>query len=100
LSHALNLVFFTALAGSGELAARLNTLSSTTFDAQMQVAALVARDNPYLYFDIQTLNDYGHVALEALTAAAARVRDLVEAKDESGFVDLMEAGRRYLENRR
>jgi chorismate mutase/prephenate dehydrogenase len=100
LSHALNLVFFTALAGSGELAARLNTLSSTTFDAQMQVAALVARDNPYLYFDIQTLNDYGHVALEALTDAAARVRRLVDARDEAGFVELMEAGRHYLESRR
>jgi chorismate mutase/prephenate dehydrogenase len=66
----------------------------------MQVAALVARDNPYLYFDIQTLNDYGHVALESLKDAGARVRRLVEAKDEVGFVELMEAGRRYLENRR
>jgi chorismate mutase/prephenate dehydrogenase len=100
LSHALNLVFFTALAGSGELVPRLMKLSSTTFDAQMQVAALVARDNPHLYFDIQSLNDYGHVALEALTEAANRVRALVEAKDETGFVELMEAGRRYLESRR
>ncbi|HEU4619210.1 MAG TPA: bifunctional chorismate mutase/prephenate dehydrogenase [Gammaproteobacteria bacterium] len=100
LSHALNIVFFTALAGSGELVPRLMKLSSTTFDAQVQVAALVARDNPRLYFDIQTLNDYGHVALEALRDAAARVGALVEAKDEAGFVALMEAGRRYFETRR
>ncbi|HEX5418604.1 MAG TPA: bifunctional chorismate mutase/prephenate dehydrogenase [Gammaproteobacteria bacterium] len=100
LSHALNLVFFTALAGSGELVPRLQKLSSTTFDAQMQVAALVARDNPHLYFDIQTLNDYGHTALEALNEAAQRVRSLVEAKDEAGFVALMDAGRRYMESRR
>ncbi len=100
LSHALNLVFFTALAGSGELVPRLQRLSSTTFDAQMQVAGLVARDNPHLYFDIQTLNDYGHIALEALTEAAARVRALVEARDEAGFVALMEAGRAYMESRR
>src|SRR5690606_40658471 len=52
LSHALNIVFFTALANSGELVPRLKQLSSTTFDAQLKVAALVARDNPHLYFEI------------------------------------------------
>ncbi|HEX7079978.1 MAG TPA: prephenate dehydrogenase/arogenate dehydrogenase family protein [Gammaproteobacteria bacterium] len=99
LSHALNLVFFTALANSGELVPRLQKLSSTTFDAQLKVAALVARDNPHLYFDIQTLNEYGGTALKALTEAAATIRRLVETRDEAGFVALMEAGRRYLENR-
>lgn len=100
LSHALNVVFFTALAGSGELVPRLMRLSSTTFDAQMQVATLVARDNPYLYFEIQTLNDYGHTALEALSEATSRLRTQVETKNEAGFVELMQAGRRYLESRR
>ncbi len=99
LSHALNLVFFTALASSGELLPRLQKLSSTTFDAQLRVAALVARDNPRLYFDIQTLNEYGGTALAALTEAAAKVSALVESNDEDGFVALMEAGRRYFETR-
>jgi chorismate mutase/prephenate dehydrogenase len=97
LSHALNLAFFTALANSGELVPRLQRLSSTTFDAQLKVASLVATDNPHLYFEIQTLNEYGMVPLEALRAAAERIRRLVEANDEQGFVELMEAGRRYLE---
>ena len=48
LSHALNLAFFTALAASGELVPRLQTMSSTTFDAQLRVATLVAGDNPHL----------------------------------------------------
>ena len=100
LSHALNLVFFTALANSGELVPRLQRLSSTTFDAQMKVAALVARDNPHLYYDIQTLNEYGGTALEALTEAANTLRRLVETRDQAGFVALMESGRRYLEDRR
>ena len=39
LSHALNIAFFTALAESGEAAPQLATLSSTTFDAQLGVAA-------------------------------------------------------------
>jgi chorismate mutase / prephenate dehydrogenase len=99
LSHALNLAFFTALAASGELVPRLQKMSSTTFDAQLRVASLVARDNPYLYFDIQTLNDFGTASLEALRAATERIQHLVETRDEAGFVELMAAGRRYLETR-
>jgi chorismate mutase/prephenate dehydrogenase len=99
LSHALNLVFFTALAESGELVPRLQKMSSTTFDAQLKVASLVARDNPHLYFEIQALNDYGAASLQALRSAAERIHRLIETGDESGFVELMAAGRRYLENR-
>lgn len=97
LSHALNLAFFTALAASGELVPRLQKMSSTTFDAQLRVASLVARDNPHLYFDIQALNDFGAASLEALRAATERIQRLVESRDEAGFVELMAAGRRYLE---
>ncbi len=99
LSHALNLAFFTALAASGELVPRLQRMSSTTFDAQLTVATLVARDNPHLYFDIQTLNDYGMASLQALRGATERIERLVQSRDEAGFVELMAAGRRYLENR-
>ena len=99
LSHALNLAFFTALAESGELVPRLKTLSSTTFDAQLEVASLVASDNPHLYFEIQALNDYGSDALEALGEATERIRRLVAERDSDGFAALMKAGRRYLESR-
>ena len=63
LSHALNLAFFTALADSGEAVPRLQRMSSTTFDAQLKVASLVATDNPHLYFEIQALNDYGGASI-------------------------------------
>lgn len=99
LSHALNLVFFTALAESGELVPRLKHMSSTTFDAQLKVASLVAYDNPHLYFEIQALNEYGDTSIEALRSAAERVQALIAAGNEQGFVALMEAGRRYLEKR-
>ena len=99
LSHALNLVFFTALAESGELVPRLKTMSSTTFDAQLNVASLVAHDNPHLYFEIQALNEYGYTSLEALCAAADKIRSLIAGRDENGFVALMEAGRQYLAKR-
>jgi chorismate mutase/prephenate dehydrogenase len=100
LSHALNLAFFTALAGSHELVPRLKKMSSTTFDAQLKVASLVARENPHLYFEIQALNEYGSTSLEALRTATERIQELVKESNEDGFVELMEAGRRYLETSR
>lgn len=100
LSHALNIAFFTALAESGEAAPQLAKLSSTTFDAQLLVSGLVAKDNPYLYFEIQKLNRFGLAPLDALCASAERIRQLVSEGDEAGFVDLMRTGRDYLATRR
>jgi chorismate mutase / prephenate dehydrogenase len=99
LSHALNIAFFTALAESGEEAPRLATLSSTTFDAQLGVASKVAAENPDLYFEIQTLNDYGTESLAALLYAVERLRSVVRAHDLDGFRALMTRGRSYLQSR-
>jgi len=100
LSHALSVAFFTALAESGEAAPKLATMSSTTFDAQLLVSAAVARDNPYLYFEIQNLNEFGLQPLEALCESVDRVRRLVANGDEAGFVELMKKGRDYMALRR
>ena len=100
LSHALNIAFFTALAESGEAAPRLAKLSSTTFDAQLDVASRVAQESPELYFEIQSLNDYGSESLEALSKAVERIRAAVLSRDHDVFVALMQRGRDYLEDRR
>ncbi|MCG8423850.1 MAG: prephenate dehydrogenase/arogenate dehydrogenase family protein [Proteobacteria bacterium] len=100
LSHALNIAFFTALAESGETAPKLAELSSTTFDAQLDVAKRVADESPRLYYEIQALNDYGTESLSALLYAVERLRSVVRAGDERGFTALMERGREYLQNRR
>ena len=100
LSHALNIAFFTALAESGEAAPRLARMSSTTFDAQLDVAARVAQDSPELYYEIQSLNDYGAESLEALSQAVERLRTAVLSHDHDTFVALMRRGRDYLEDRR
>jgi chorismate mutase/prephenate dehydrogenase len=100
LSHALNIAFFTALAESGEAAPRLARLSSTTFDAQLDVASRVARDNPDLYYEIQSLNDYGAESLEALSKAVERIRTAVLSQDQAAFVALMRRGHDYLEDRK
>lgn len=99
LSHAVNIAFFTALAESGEAAPRLATLSSTTFDAQLRIAANVAAENPDLYFEIQRLNDYGTESLTALLYAVERLRSLVRAGDRDGFAALMTRGQAYLDRR-
>jgi chorismate mutase/prephenate dehydrogenase len=100
LSHALNIAFFTALAESGEAAPRLARMSSTTFDSQLDVATRVAQESPDLYFEIQSLNDYGAESLEALVKAVERIRTAVLSQDKDAFAALMRQGRDYLEDRR
>ena len=99
LSHAINIAFFTALAESGEAAPRLARLSSTTFDAQLAVASLVAGESPALYFEIQALNQYGGESLAALADAVGRLQAMVAGQDAAGFARLMRRGQAYLQDR-
>ncbi|GAB4567346.1 MAG: bifunctional chorismate mutase/prephenate dehydrogenase [Haliangiales bacterium] len=99
LSHALNIAFFTALAESGESAPALARMSSTTFDAQLDVAARVASESPALYFEIQALNDYGRESLAALLYAVERIRSVILAGDQAGFAAIMGRGAEYLRER-
>jgi chorismate mutase/prephenate dehydrogenase len=99
LSHALNIVFFTALADSGEAAPRLAKLSSTTFDSQLEVASRVAAESPELYFEIQSSNDYGSESLLALQKAVEGLVSTVRTKNAAEFTALMNRGRAYLDVR-
>jgi chorismate mutase/prephenate dehydrogenase len=99
LSHALNIAFFTVLAESGEAAPRLARLSSTTFDAQTEVASRVAAESPELYFEIQSLNEYGGESLLALQQAVERLLAAVRTKDAAAFTALMNRGRAYFDVR-
>jgi len=91
LSHAINIAFFNALLQSGEKAVELAKLSSSTFEAQL--------DNPYLYFEIQSLNAHSPRALMALMNAVTQMAARVLDGDEQGFVDLMEQGKKFLAGR-
>src|SRR5580704_11985889 len=99
LSHALNIAFFTALADSGEAAPRLARLSSTTFDAQLDVASRVSAESPDLYFEIQSLNEYGEESLLALQQAVDRLITAVRSKNAGAFAALMNRGRAYFDVR-
>jgi chorismate mutase/prephenate dehydrogenase len=99
LSHALNIAFFTALAESGEAAPRLAQLSSTTYDAQVDVATKVANENPEMYFEIQNLNEYGRESLLALRESVEQIWQAVSTGNADDFIGLMQRGREYLAGR-
>ena len=75
---------------------RLAEISSTTFASQLEVARRVSNENPHLYYEIQASNDFGHLALDALQAATAALRDCVSRRDEAAFVEMMRAGQEAL----
>ena len=99
LSHLVNIAFFGALAEAGEQAHELARLSSSTFDAQLDIAGRVAEENPYLYFEVQSLNPHSSrtviALLNATTQLAARVLD----GDRDGFIALMQQGKTLLASR-
>jgi chorismate mutase/prephenate dehydrogenase len=96
LSHALSIVFFTALADSGLPAERLAQLSSTTFDRQLAIARGVAGENPDLYFEIQSLNRHGDGVREVLLQAVQTLIHAIENDDVDAFRHLIARGKAYL----
>jgi chorismate mutase/prephenate dehydrogenase len=92
----LNIAFFTALAESGEDAPRLSEVSSTTFARQKALAQAVAAENPRLYFEIQSLNEFGDTALSSLQSSIERLRSVIRGRDEETFVRIMTKGLSYL----
>lgn len=98
LSHAVNIAFLAALAESGEDAAHLKNLSSTTFDAQLEVARRVSQENPHLYFEIQSLNEHGPSVLNGLLSVIERFSASVRDGDEAAFAAMMRQGNQYLES--
>ena len=60
----------------------------------------MAQESPELYYEIQSLNDFGAEPLAALAQAVERIRTAVLSQDHDAFVALMTRGREYLEDRR
>jgi chorismate mutase/prephenate dehydrogenase len=71
-------------------------MSSSTFDAQLDVASRVSAENPDLYFEIQSLNEFGGESLHALSEAVERLCRAVRERDPEAFRTMMLRGRDYL----
>jgi chorismate mutase/prephenate dehydrogenase len=65
----------------------------------LEVAARVAAESPDLYYEIQSLNEYGGESLLALSAAVERLVTAVKTKNAAEFTALMNRGRMYLDVR-
>ena len=99
LSHILNIAFMTVLSESGEAAETLAQLSSTTFDAQLNIAKNVVSENPNLYFEIQKLNNYTPSTLNALSDAVERIVQVVNNNQADAFVNIMQKAQKYMQTR-
>ncbi len=99
LSHVVNIAFMTVLSESGEAADLLSQLSSTTFDAQLNIAGSVSNENPNLYYEIQKLNHYSPTTLNALSDAVQRIIQMIHQNNQAAFVNIMSQARNYMSQR-
>jgi len=96
LSHLVNIAFAGTLAQSHEKVPLLKKISSSTFNAQLNVATQVVSENPHLYYEIQQ----GNVNTEEVSVHFQKVLgELVTAvtqRDEAVFTRHMKAAKQRL----
>ena len=68
----------------------LERISSSTFNAQLKVAAQVVSENPRLYFEIQHGNESTGDVVGRFRGALERLAEAVQSADEEVFVEAME----------
>ena len=100
LSHLVNIAFASALAESGEAVPLLKRISSSTFNAQLQVAAQVVSENPHLYYEIQQGNDKTPKVIAKFRSVLDRLAIAVATEDEETFTMAMESANRHLDAER
>jgi chorismate mutase/prephenate dehydrogenase len=96
LSHLVNIAFAGALAQSGEAVPLLRQISSSTFNAQLEVATNVVSENPRLYYEIQQGNANTEEVSRHFRAVLDELVTAVAEKDEGIFISLMRAARERL----
>jgi chorismate mutase/prephenate dehydrogenase len=96
LSHLVNIAFAGALARSGEAVPLLRKISSSTFNAQLEVATNVVSENPHLYYEIQQGNANSAEVSRHFRAVLDELVGAVAEKDEEIFIRLMHAARERL----
>ncbi|MEM9173505.1 MAG: prephenate dehydrogenase dimerization domain-containing protein, partial [Pseudomonadota bacterium] len=96
LSHATGIAFVDALANSGLPGEALMALSSPTYDALLGLGRTLVHENPELYFEIQSLNDFGSESLSVLRESIGRLAGAVDRNDVHAFVSAMQAGRQFV----
>jgi chorismate mutase/prephenate dehydrogenase len=89
LSHLVNIAFASALAESGEAVPLLRQISSSTFNAQLKVAAQVVSENPHLYYEIQQGNSMTGEVVEQFRRVLDELAAAVREEDEATWTRAM-----------
>ncbi|HLF30778.1 MAG TPA: prephenate dehydrogenase/arogenate dehydrogenase family protein [Xanthomonadales bacterium] len=90
LSHLVNIAFASALAQSGEAVPLLRRISSSTFNAQLKVAAQVVSENPHLYYEIQQGNSKTPEVVARFRSVFDGLHRAVQEQDEPTWTEAME----------
>jgi chorismate mutase/prephenate dehydrogenase len=90
LSHLVNIAFASALADSGEAVPLLRRISSSTFNAQLKVAAQVVSENPHLYYEIQQGSSMTADVVDKFRQALDELARAVRTGDEISWTRAME----------
>ncbi|NOR19140.1 MAG: prephenate dehydrogenase/arogenate dehydrogenase family protein [Xanthomonadales bacterium] len=98
LSHLVNIAFAGALAESGEAVPLLKQISSSTFNAQLNVATQVVSENPHLYYEIQQGNENTAEVSAHFRKVLDDLMRAVADNDEAVFTRYMGAANQRLAN--
>ena len=96
LSHLVNIAFAGTLAQSGEAVPLLKQISSSTFNAQLNVATQVVSENPHLYYEIQQGNINTAEVSEHFQKVLNELVSAVAQNDEAVFTRHMGAAKQRL----
>ena len=96
LSHLVNIAFAGTLAQSGEAVPLLKKISSSTFNAQLNVATQVVSENPHLYYEIQQGNDNTSEVSRHFRKVLDELVTAVAENDEAMFIRYMGAAKQRL----
>lgn len=96
LSHLVNIAFASALAESGEAVPLLRSISSSTFNAQLKVAAQVVSENPHLYYEIQQGNAMTGQVVAHFLRVFENLARAVHVGDEITWTQAMEEANRRI----
>jgi chorismate mutase/prephenate dehydrogenase len=100
LSHLVNIAFASALAESGEAVPLLRRISSSTFNAQLKVAAQVVSENPHLYYEIQQGNAMTGQVVEHFRRVFDNLARAVRVGDEISWTKAMQEANRRISAKR
>jgi len=96
LSHLINILFIKMLIASGYKFENFKKIASTTFYSQLVTTISVIRENPELYYEIQSLNPYQRVLFNNLKNNLDSLIEIISSGNKNIFNNIFKNGSRWL----